>query len=62
VTLGVATVLSLKAVDLTTAHVATGALLLVLCVLSTLHAVRLGSPALAPAPGSVRVAPRGVTA
>jgi len=41
ITLGAFTVLSLKAVDVTTAHVATGALLLVTCVLAVLHVVRL---------------------
>lgn len=44
ITLGVMTVLSRKAVDLTTAHVATGALLLAVCVLASLHAVRLFGP------------------
>ena len=39
--LGAWTVLTTKAVDVTTAHVATGALLLVSCVLMTLHVVRL---------------------
>jgi cytochrome c oxidase assembly protein subunit 15 len=62
VSLGVATVLSLKAVDLTTAHVATGALLLVVCVLSTLHSVRLTQGARGAAPSAARVSPRGVTA
>jgi heme A synthase len=41
VTLGGFTVLSRKAVDLTTAHVATGALLLASSVLLTLHALKL---------------------
>jgi cytochrome c oxidase assembly protein subunit 15 len=41
ITLGALTVLSLKAVDITTAHVATGALLLVTCVIAALHGVRL---------------------
>lgn len=41
VTLGALTVLSRKAVDVTTAHVATGALLLVICVVMTLHVIRL---------------------
>jgi cytochrome c oxidase assembly protein subunit 15 len=41
ITLGVMTVVSQKAVDLTTAHVATGALLLAMSVLATLHAARL---------------------
>jgi cytochrome c oxidase assembly protein subunit 15 len=62
VSLGVATVLSLKAVDLTTAHVATGALLLVSCVLTTLHTVRLSGGVPALHARAVRVAPRGVTA
>jgi cytochrome c oxidase assembly protein subunit 15 len=39
--LGVLTVLSVKAVDITTAHVATGAFLLACAVLSTLHALKL---------------------
>ena len=43
ITLGAWTVLSLKAVPITTAHVATGALLLVSCVLATLHVLRLSS-------------------
>ena len=41
ITFGALTVVSQKAVDITTAHVATGALLLVTCVLSSLHAVRV---------------------
>ena len=41
ITLGALTVISLKAVDVTTAHVATGALLLVMCVLATLHTAKL---------------------
>lgn len=41
ITLGGLTVLSVKAVDITTAHVVTGALLLVSCVLMTLHAVKI---------------------
>lgn len=41
IALGAFTVLSLKAVEVTTAHVATGALLLVSCVLTTLHAVKV---------------------
>ncbi|MBI3765085.1 MAG: COX15/CtaA family protein [Ignavibacteriales bacterium] len=40
-TLGAMTVLSLKAVDITTAHVATGAFLLASCVLVSLHAIKL---------------------
>ena len=39
--LGAFTVLSQKAVDITTAHVATGALLLVCSTLLTLHAVKI---------------------
>ena len=58
--LGVMTVLSQKAVDLTTAHVATGALILALSVLATLHAVRLyGLPKAARAPAFT---PRGAAA
>ncbi len=41
VTLGVLTVLSAKAVEITTAHVATGAALLATALLSALHAARL---------------------
>ena len=41
ITFGALTVVSQKAVDITTAHVVTGALLLVTCVLSSLHAVRM---------------------
>ena len=41
ITLGALTVLSLKAVDITTAHVAVGALLLVTSVLTTLHTAKL---------------------
>jgi cytochrome c oxidase assembly protein subunit 15 len=41
VTLGAWTVLSMKAVPITTAHVAVGALLLATCVLVTLHVARL---------------------
>ena len=41
ITLGVLTVLSVKAIDITTAHVANGALLLVTSVLTTLHAARI---------------------
>jgi cytochrome c oxidase assembly protein subunit 15 len=41
ISLGVLTVLSVKAVDITTAHVATGAFLLACSVLSTLHIVKL---------------------
>lgn len=41
ITLGVLTVLSVKAIDITTAHVATGALLLVTSVLTTLHVARI---------------------
>lgn len=41
ITLGVFTVLSRKAVDITTAHVAVGALILVTSVLATLHVARL---------------------
>ncbi|MBI3586084.1 MAG: COX15/CtaA family protein [Ignavibacteriales bacterium] len=41
VTLGALTVLSRKEVDVTTAHVATGALLLVVCVVMTLHVIKL---------------------
>lgn len=51
-TLGAGTVLLMKAVDVTTAHVATGALVLVSCVLATLHAARLSGasiPVFAPA-------------
>ena len=40
-TLGAYTVLSQKAVDITTAHVAVGSLLLVSCMLVSLHAVKL---------------------
>ena len=40
-TLGALTVLSVKSVTITTAHVATGALLLVTCVLTSLHTVKL---------------------
>ncbi len=40
VTLGILTVLSLKNVAITTAHVAVGALLLVTCVQTTLHSMR----------------------
>ncbi|MBI3112011.1 MAG: COX15/CtaA family protein [Ignavibacteriales bacterium] len=39
--LGAFTVLSRKSVDITTAHVATGAFLLVMCLLTTLHVFRL---------------------
>lgn len=39
--LGASTVLSRKSVDITTAHVATGAFLLVMCLLTTLHVFRL---------------------
>jgi cytochrome c oxidase assembly protein subunit 15 len=41
ITLGALTVLSVKAVDITTAHVATGAFLLASCVLLTLHIIRV---------------------
>ena len=41
ITLGALTVLSAKAVDITTAHVATGAFLLASCVLLTLHIIRV---------------------
>lgn len=41
VTLGAFTVLSRKAIDVTTAHVATGAFLLVVCVVMTLHVIKL---------------------
>jgi cytochrome c oxidase assembly protein subunit 15 len=41
ITLGVLTVLSAKAVDITTAHVATGAALLAAALLSALHAARV---------------------
>ncbi|MBI5217148.1 MAG: COX15/CtaA family protein [Ignavibacteriae bacterium] len=41
ITLGAFTVLSQKAIDVTTAHVATGALLLIISVLTTLHTVKL---------------------
>ncbi len=41
ITLGAYTVLSRKAVDITTAHVATGALILVTCLLAFLHLVRV---------------------
>ncbi|MBI1802839.1 MAG: COX15/CtaA family protein [Ignavibacteria bacterium] len=41
IALGALTVLSLKAVDVTTAHVATGALLLVTCVLASFHSIKL---------------------
>ncbi len=41
ITLGAYTVLSRKAVDVTTAHVATGALILVTCLLAFLHLVRV---------------------
>lgn len=60
VALGILTVLSQKAVDLTTAHVATGALLLAGSVLASLHAVRL-TGLRAPAP-ALRFAPRGAAA
>ncbi|MBI3579027.1 MAG: COX15/CtaA family protein, partial [Ignavibacteriales bacterium] len=43
VTLGALTILSRKAVDVTTAHVATGALLLVVCVVTTLHVIKLAN-------------------
>ncbi len=60
ITLGVMTVVTQKAVDLTTAHVATGALILALCVLATLHTVRLyGLQRSAP---SVAFTPRGAAA
>ncbi len=59
-TLGAFTVLSRKAVDITTAHVATGALLLVSSALLTLHSVKLfGLRSRRPAPAIV---PREVTA
>ena len=41
VSLGIWTVLSRKEFDITTAHVSTGALLLAVCVLTTLHVYRL---------------------
>ena len=41
ITLGAYTVLTRKAVDVTTAHVATGALILVACLLAFLHLVRV---------------------
>jgi cytochrome c oxidase assembly protein subunit 15 len=41
ITLGGLTVLSVKAVDITTAHVATGALLLVTCVLMSLYTIKI---------------------
>ncbi len=41
ITLGAYTVLSQKAIDVTTAHVATGAFLLIISVLTTLHTVKL---------------------
>jgi cytochrome c oxidase assembly protein subunit 15 len=41
ITLGTLTVLSLKAVDVTTAHVATGALLLIISGLATLHVAKV---------------------
>ncbi|HTK80852.1 MAG TPA: COX15/CtaA family protein [Bacteroidota bacterium] len=41
ITLGVLTVLSVKAVDITTAHVATGAFLLAMCVLTSLQLARI---------------------
>lgn len=41
ITLGAFTVLSQKAIDVTTAHVATGALLLIVSVLTSLHTVKL---------------------
>ena len=42
--LGALTVLSRKAVEVTTAHVAVGAVLLVACLLLSLHAVRVFGP------------------
>jgi cytochrome c oxidase assembly protein subunit 15 len=41
ITLGAFTVLTLKSVGITTAHVATGALILVTCVLASLHSVKI---------------------
>ncbi len=41
ISLGALTVLSVKAVDITTAHVATGALLLATCVTMTLHVAKV---------------------
>jgi cytochrome c oxidase assembly protein subunit 15 len=56
--LGALTVLSRKSVDITTAHVATGAFLLAMCFLTTLHVFRLsaGKPSVSAAylPGEAR--------
>ena len=60
ITLGGLTVLSIKAVDITTAHVATGALLLVTSVLLTLHTIRIFG-ALSPKT-AIAFSPREVTA
>lgn len=60
ITLGAFTVLSRKAIDITTAHVATGALLLVLCSLSYLHVRKLVGVQRTPSP--VTVHPKGATA
>lgn len=43
ITLGALTVISKKSVDISTAHVATGAFLLVVCFLTTLHVFRLSA-------------------
>ncbi len=59
ITLGGLTVLSQKAVDITTAHVATGALLLATTVLSMLHIVRISGLRFSPLP--VMAAPKGAT-
>lgn len=59
ITLGALTVLSLKSVAVATAHVAVGALLLVACVLLTLHGVRVFGVLVRRAPALV--APEGAT-
>ncbi|TAK59579.1 MAG: hypothetical protein EPO24_07565 [Bacteroidetes bacterium] len=59
-TLGAFTVLTQKAVDITTAHVATGASLLIISVITSLHTVKLFG--LAPKPVAVRLSAKEVTA
>ncbi len=56
VTLGAYTVLSSKAIDVTTAHVANGALVLAICVLSALHTHRMSGFGRVPAGARIREA------